>query len=163
MIDSWTALFRDLEHRFRAPVRSVTFFEHLFLAVVLGGGLGIWYEMVFKGCIKDEWCMKSITAALFTYFPAIVATALIDWTHENQPYRRSFGLIAAGGFALIFILAVTTSPLFQLFWAVIGTILAVLFWWLANGEKNCFRDINPEAATPPPTGDLPGGTNGWTT
>jgi hypothetical protein len=90
--------------------------------------------------------VSAISAALFTYFPAVFAAALIDFTQEKQPYLRSFGLSAAGLFAGIFLLSVITSDWWQLFWAIVGSVLAVLFWWVASGEKDCFKDIDPDSA-----------------
>jgi hypothetical protein len=128
-------LRRDLARRFKTPYKSVTFYAHLSLAVVLGGGAGIWYA-IFQNGLQTE----TLAAALLTYFPALVAAAIIDFTHEREPYLRSFGLIAAGIFLVIFLAAVTHPPFGQLLWAMAGTILSITFWWLANGEKECFKD-----------------------
>lgn len=163
MINSIELLLADLRRRFWAPTRSVTFYTHLLLAVVVGGGLGVWYQVIYRGLIRETWDVDAISAHLFTYFPAIAAVALIDFTQEPQPYLRSFGLCAAGLFAGIFGLAVTTSKWPQLSWAIIGSLLAVFFWWVASGEKDCFKDINPSAATPDPTVQMSGDHKNWKT
>lgn len=146
MINSIQPLCMDLRRRFWSPTRSVTFYTHLFLAVAFGGGLGIWYQVGYLGLLRDQWELPAISAALFTYFPAIFAAALIDFTQEKQPYLRSFGLSAAGLFAAIFLLSVTTKGWPQFWWAIAGSFLAVLFWWVASGEKDCFKDIDPNSA-----------------
>lgn len=130
---------RDLTRRLNAPIKSVTFYAHLLVAVLLGGGAGVWYSIYQNGLE-----MQPLAAALLTYFPALVAAALIDFTHERQPYLRSFGLIAAGVFLTIFLIAATRTPYWQCAWALGGTIMSVLFWWAANGEKSCFKDIDYE-------------------
>jgi hypothetical protein len=160
-MNSIALLQDDLRRRFVAPTRSVTFYLHLFFAVVIGGGFEIWYQVVFHGIIQNEWSCEAISSALFGYFPAIVAVALIDFVHEPQPYLRSFGLAAAGVFLVILFLALGTSSLFRLSWALAGGLLAVLFWWAASGEKNCFKDINPGAPTPDPNGRLSGDHKNW--
>jgi hypothetical protein len=165
MTNSIEPLCADLRRRIRAPIRSVTFYTHLLLAVMVGGGLGVWYEVFYRGVVLDKWNMHAISAALFTYFPPLVAAALIDFAHERQPYLRSFGLSAAGLFGIIFALAVMTSDIWSLRWSGLGSILAVLFWWVASGEKDCFKDIHPESATGGPVDrELPkSDQTGWKT
>jgi hypothetical protein len=131
-----------LIRRMRAPGRSVTFYAHLFLAVLLGGGAGIWFTLLKSGFDVDK-----LAAALLTYFPALVAAALIDLTQERQPYLRSFGLISAGGFLTIFVIGATRVHGAQCAWAFLGALLSVLFWWIANGDKTWVRDVAPDAAT----------------
>ncbi len=133
--ESMGLLGRDLKRRFETPIKSVTFYAHLALAVLLGGGAGIWYSFFQNGL-----SIEPLAAALLTYFPALVAAAIIDFTHEEKAYLRSFGLIAAGVFLVIFLTAATRTPTWQLVWATGGTCLSIAFWWLANGEKGIFKD-----------------------
>src|SRR5882757_827962 len=131
-------LCRDVQRRFLTPIRSVTFYAHLVLAVLAGGGLGIWHTL-YQSRLAGQWDVSAIASALYTYFPAIVAAALIDLTHERQPYLRSFGLLSATLFALLFFFATTTKANTQLYCALAGATLSVVFWWIANGEKDCFK------------------------
>jgi hypothetical protein len=133
---------QDLTRRLRAPCKSLTFYAHLFLAVVLGGGAGIWFTIYSSGLDVDK-----VSAALLTYFPALVAAAVIDFTQEKQIYLRSFGLIAAGIFFIIFMAAATEPAGFRCFWGSLGALLGVLFWWVANGEKSWVIDVDAENAT----------------
>jgi hypothetical protein len=158
--DSIKVLFRDGQRRFKAPTRSVTFYAHLCLAVLIGGGLGIW-NTLYQCKLTANWDAATIAAALYTYFPAIVAAALIDFTHEKQPYLRSFGLLSATLFAILFFFSTTTAPDARVKFALTGAVLSVLFWWMANGEKDCFKDIDPSAATPEPSIKMPGDDTGW--
>jgi hypothetical protein len=135
----------------------------LFLAVVIGAGFDIWYQVVFNGIIRDRWSCEAVSSALFAYFTAIVSVALIDFVHEPQPYLRSFGLGATAVFLVILGLALGTSPLPRLGWSILGAVLAVFFWWAASGDKNCFRDINPSAATPDPNVPMSGDHQNWRT
>lgn len=153
-------LWVDVRRRFQAPTGSVTFYAHLFLAVLLGGGLGIWNTLYQFGLIGN-WDSAILAGALYTYFPAIVAAALIDLTHEKQPYLRSFGLLSAAFFAVLFFFATTTAPNLRLGFSIVGALLGVMFWWIANGEKDCFKDVNPESATPSPDREISGDKSGW--
>ena len=64
---------------------------------------------------------------------------------------------------MLFFFATTTNPVFRLRFAIVGAVLSVLFWWIANGEKDCFKDIDPEAATPDPNQEMQGDDKGWKT
>jgi hypothetical protein len=153
-------LKQDLKRRLKTPIKSVTFYAHLFLAVLAGGGAGIWYTMY-----QDGFAMEKLAAALLTYFPALVAAAVIDFTHEEQPYLRSFGLLSGLVFFVIFMAAITRASTshWQFFWAFVGTVFAILFWWFANGEKPCFKDVVAINAAGGETVNrpLPGNTKGW--
>ena len=145
-INSVTLLCKDLKRKFLAPTKSFTFYTHLVLAIIAGGGLGIW-DALYQSKHAATWNLLAISAALYTYFPAIVATALVEFTHEKQPYMRSFGLFSLAPFSLLFFLAITTEPEFRLAWAIFASIASILFWWVANGEKDFFRDVlTPEDA-----------------
>lgn len=155
-------LKRDLKRRLKTPIKSVTFYAHLFVAVLAAGGAGIWYTMY-----QDGFGMEKLAASLLTYFPALVAAAVIDFTHEEQPYLRSFGLLSGLGFFVVFMAAVTRASTshWQFCWALLGTLLGILFWWFANGEKRCFRDVVAINAAGGEKVDkpLPGNTEGWNT
>lgn len=154
-------LCSDTRRRLCAPVRSVTFYAHLLIAVLVCGGLGIW-NTLYQCKLNSQWDLLNIAAALYTYFPAIAAAALIELTHERQPYLRSFGLISSVFFVCIFFFATTTQPNTRMIFAGIGALLSILFWWIANGEKDCFKDIDPNAATPDPEKEaLKGDSTGW--
>jgi hypothetical protein len=141
-VDSIKPLLRDLKRRWNAPKRSVTFYKHLIVGVLVGGGAGIWFTLCKKGMDTPE-----VAAALLTYFPPLVAAGVIEFTQERQPYLQSFGLIAAAFFLMLFLVAVFVPPAFQLLLALASAILSVLLWWVAVGEKDWVRDIRAEAAT----------------
>ena len=135
--DSFNPLCQDLVRRLNAPVKSITFYKHLFFLVLFCGGFGIWYTL-----LRDGLDFGKLTAALLTYFPAIVASAVIDLEHEEQKYLRSFGDLIGGFFLAVFILAIFSGPAWQLYWAFMGTFLSVFFWWFANGDNARFKDVN---------------------
>ena len=136
--DSISPLVVDWERRLNAPIKSVTFYEHLFLVVLFGGGLGVWYTIWREG-----FEIEKISIALLIYFPAIVAATFIDLAHENKPYLRAFGNLAAGFFIIIFLVAVNCGSISQCWWAFMGTLFSIIFWWFANGENPRFKDVNP--------------------
>lgn len=146
-VDSITLLVNDLRRKFRFPLKSMTFYTHLLLSVVGGGGLGIWYVIIMS-YHTGKWLLPNLSSALFTYFPAIVAIAVIELIQEKQPYMRSFGLFSAFCFLVLFLMSVLSDNIWQLAWSLSASVLAVLFWWGVSGEKSCFVDIVPENILP---------------
>ena len=157
---SLQALRYEIPSRLSAPWGSMTFWCHLVVGVVACGGLGIWnaiYQTQWNG-----WRWEDIAAALYTYFPAIAATALLEFHSEEQEYWKSFGLFWIIPFVIIFFFASTVHPMWMRFVIAFGgTLLALLFWCVAIGANDCFRDLKPEAATPAPDAPLQGDSKGW--
>jgi hypothetical protein len=148
----------DLWERFVAPVKSVTFYCHLFVGVIVFGGLGVYFAIW-----ASHWLMKDTSAALLCYFPALAAAAMLEFDSQPQPYLRSFGIIALVTFIILFAFGTLSSAGWQFFWSIVGTILSVLFWWVANGLNDRFHDVKPQSALgPDPAGDLPKSSEiGW--
>lgn len=131
----------DLRKRFAAPVKSVTFYCHLFVGVIVFGGLGVYFAIW-----NSDWSMSDTSAALLCYFPALAAAAMLEFDTQEQPYLRSFGILALVVFIILFFLGVKSESGWQFFWATIGTALSILFWWVANGLNDRFNDVKPQSA-----------------
>jgi hypothetical protein len=141
---------QDLRERFVAPVRSVTFYCHLFVGVVVFGGLGVYFAIW-----ASHWSMRDTSAALLCYFPALAAAAMLEFDSQAQPYLRSFGIIALVIFIILFVLGILSKAGWQFSWSIVGTFLSILFWWVANGLNNRFHDVKPQSALgPDPAGAL---------
>jgi len=141
--NSLYALKKDLGQRFRYPLRSFTFYAQLGITVVGCGGAGIWYTIYTDGLR-----VQSLAAALLTYFPPLVAASTVDFIQEKQkPYLRMFGFSVGVALAGIFLFAVCHSPELKLSCGLIGTLCSLIFWWLANGEKDWVKDNPANAAT----------------
>ena len=136
------ALLKDLNNRFEYPQQSYTFYTQLFFTVIGCGGAGIWWTIH-----TDGFDAKSLSAALLTYFPPLVAASTIDFIQEKKQYLRMFGFSVGLLLAAIFLVAVTRSLVWEFWWAIIGTLLSIAFWWLANGEKDWVKDNQPDAPT----------------
>lgn len=131
----------ELVSRFWAPCKSVTFYAHLFFGVILCGGAG-----VFMTFLKSPWHIEDTSAGLLGYFPALFGAAVLQFTAEDQPYLRFFGSIAFCVFAPVAFFAALTQHGWQLFWSLTGTVLSILFWWVANGLNEHFNDVEPQSA-----------------
>lgn len=150
-INSLARLKIDIKERLTTPTRSITFYTYLILSVVGGGGLGVWYYLYSIAFQNEPYCNKVMSAALFTYFPSVVAAGFLETARERQPYWRSFGQLIGFIFAILFLLAVSFSGKTQLVTAALSSVLAVLFWWVANGDKDFFADISTESSVNAPT------------
>jgi hypothetical protein len=131
----------DLRKRFLAPCKSVTFYCHLFVGVIIFGGLG-----VSLAIWKSDWSMSEISAALLCYFPALAAAAMLEFDTQDQPYLRSFGILALVIFVILFLLGIDSGSGWQFLWSSVGTGLSILFWWVANGLNDRFNDVKPQSA-----------------
>jgi hypothetical protein len=150
----------ELMRRLKAPLKSVTFWAQLLVAVVGLGGAGIWYSLI-ECKLTGVWSWSAIAAALCTYFPAVAGAAFVDSSSESQPYVRSFGLIAVALFMVLIFLAVFTIREGFIFWGIVGSVLSILFWWVVNADKACFRDVDGDGSTPSPNRKLKGNRKGW--
>lgn len=138
---SMQLIWPELVGRFWAPCKSVTFYAYLFFGVILCGGAGV--SLTF---LKPSWHAGDISIALLGYFPALFGAAVLEFTAEVQPYLRFFSFIAVCPFAVLAVLVAKTSDGWQLGIAILGALLSILFWWLANGQKKCFDDVVPQSA-----------------
>lgn len=138
---SMELIWPELVKRFWAPCKSVTFYAHLFFGVILCGGAGV--LVVF---LKSNWQIEDLSLALLGYFPALFGAAMLEFSAEVQPYLRFFGIIAICVFAPIAVIAAKTQHGWQLSWTLLGSILSILFWWVANGLNKHFEDVNPDTA-----------------
>src|SRR5260370_21286402 len=90
--------------------------------------------------------MSDVSAALLGYFPALFGAAVLEFTTEHQQWLRSLGLIGLCVLLAVAFIAVKTEEGWQLFWVLTGTVLGILFSWVANGLNTRFDDLQPQNA-----------------
>jgi len=135
-IESVPLLPGELKRRFLKPLKSVTFYKHLIVSVIVFGGLGV--------CVaiwRSHWSMVATSEALLCYFPALAGAAMLEFDAEDEPYLRSFGIIALLVFIVLLVLGFASSPTLQFCCSLLGTGLSILFWWVANGPNKHFDDV----------------------
>jgi len=132
-----------LRHRFVTPFWSSTFYAHLIGGVILLGGSGVWFAL-----IKSQRSIEETTTALLGYFASLVGAALLEFSDDEQPFIRTFGIFSA--IVLIYLallLVALLGAVGQLVVAIFGSILGLAYWWVANGLNRRFtHDINPNSA-----------------
>lgn len=134
-------IWSDVKNRLAAPCGSVSFYSHLGFGVLLCGGVGVW-PILFR----SSWRMEDISVALLAYFPALLGGAVLQFTEDLQPYLRAFAFIALLFLTPVTFAAYTTHHAWQLTWAVAGTLLSILLWWIANGLDKRWDDVKPQSA-----------------
>jgi hypothetical protein len=134
-------IWPELVQRFNTPRTSLTFYAHLCFGVVICGGLG-----VFLTFLKSGWAIEDVSAALLGYFPAVVGSAVLEFTGDYQPYIRSLGVLALAVLLMILFVVLQTTHVWQLIFCVLGAAISILLWWIANGLNERFNDVRPESA-----------------
>ena len=132
-------VFEEFTRRFVAPRKSVTFYAHLMVGIIAGSGLGIW-NALYQCKLLGHYDLLIIAASLYTYFPTIGVAVVFDLTHEKYRYMKSLGFILVAVFLFLFFLSTTTSPEWRCIWGILSSILAVVLWWLVNGDKPLYQD-----------------------
>ena len=168
---SFGFLFKDLHTRLVAPVGQVTFWVFLLIGIVVCGGAPIWVEL-FRWGVGITLDAENIHTAINCYFPAIggAAAAQLMFAADNkQKYLTSFSFLAAFFFFISSILTLSLEKPPATSWAwflgIVGCLLAVMMWWIANGLDRTFQDIiDPDAPLGgPPETPLAGDTTGFAT
>jgi|HubBroStandDraft_1064217.scaffolds.fasta_scaffold491198_1 hypothetical protein len=167
--NSFGLLYSDFCTRFTTPVGQVTFWVYLLIGILVCGGAPIWVEL-FRFGIGVTQNSENIRTAINCYFPAIGCAAAVQLAFAaeyKQKYLTSFSFFAAFFFFILSILtlALEMKPVTCLAWfvGVVGCLLAILMWWIANGLERTYLDtVDPDAPLGGPTDNpLSGDTTGF--
>lgn len=145
--NSFVMLGAYLRGQLLAPVRHVSFWVYLIIAIFVAGALGIYVELFkFMNGASD---LGGLLTAIYTYFPAIAAGAGLQMMlAEREKYVRSFAIIASTLLVLLTLLhafKVYGKPQVSLVFGIVGIVSSTLFWWIANGGNQSFQDFDLEA------------------
>lgn len=166
----WAALIFELWKRLWEPLKQPSFTMYFLLALILGA-MGVWVALV-EGIVAN-WqndTQEPFFRALLTFFPAIGSLACVQVIiveDSQKSIRALFSLLLIVFLSLAIVSGVAytqnTSLSFRL--TAIGTVLAVLSWWLANSDQESFKETTDPAH---PIGgsvenELAGDTEGFAT
>lgn len=150
-LSGFAFLKEEIGKRLKAPVKHTNFWGYLFLAIFVLGGLSVYIEWFRYGAGKTQ-NSEGIVLALFTVFPAIMGASAVQLVldKDNSPTRMA-GLISL--FLCALLTFVFTADPFEIsktiavICGIVCCLIAVLVWWIANGEEEIFRDtIKPYAS-----------------
>jgi hypothetical protein len=167
--NSFASLGHDLVYRLKSPVASVTFWTYAVIGIVIFGGLAIWIELCKYVFLDPDGKATSdgIRLAVNTYFPAVGCSAAqqLFISEKQRTYLRSFGYFLSVAFMLACLFSFLIQiehPMWSLWLGIALSVLAILVWWIANGNDPTFQDPDPEGPIGGNTSaPLPGDTKGF--
>jgi hypothetical protein len=136
--------FKELYIRFCSPWRYTAFVAYFIFIVVGFGGIGVYISMYNVWKFHGSNLPYEVATNLATYFMAIMASCFVDLNLSlNIKHVASTLIISFGFFAICAVLAMVTFGYqnSMAFWpAIIGTVLALFTWILANADNEKLRD-----------------------
>lgn len=154
----WNSFLSDVLQRLKKPFRHPAFCMY-FVVFTLGvGGIGVWIEAI-KAILNPTFeAMMLVPRTLSTYLLAVIATAAADLVmsdlvmpeEQTKRYMRMFALASLVVGTALGVVGLNISFLKWAYGcAILGTILALLLWWLANAANSKFLEQDPpvDAAT----------------
>jgi hypothetical protein len=166
--NGFVILWDELKRRFLAPVRHVTFWVYLILAVIIFGGFPIWLEVVFYFNADIHESTSHLRTALVAFFPALIGSVSFQLIFEEVGRNKrmlAFAMFVVVFFSLIGVILILARSIADYVAIPVAFGLcafAVLEWWIANGLNPTFQDdLDVEAPvggppSHPPAGDLTG-------
>ena len=129
--------------RFKMPWKNFAFKSYFFWIVILFGGIGIGLT-IFEEIRKSSPDFNTISKSIATTFVAIIAASLVDlnlsYNIKNVPSLiiNSYGFIGIS--ILLLILSFNVKGGWSLMPAILGYIIAILIWILANADNDKLSD-----------------------
>jgi hypothetical protein len=148
----WRRIKRTLLERSRKPWRHPSFVLYFFASVLLVGGAGIWLELhKFLFPMAGE-CrsLENLRTALITFFPALAGSACMQVILEENDDRALRAsavcvLITLSILALAIAPSSVSSPT-SITLGLVGCLLALWAWWIANANQPGLQDGRTDAA-----------------
>jgi hypothetical protein len=138
-----------LDHRWKHPKGQATFAIYFWVAVVVIGGGGVWVELLpplFTGAWSWDW--SRVAPSLYTFFPAVAVTSAFDLVLNDKQMRsvRAFGFgTLAGIMCWLFLCVLHPMPVVSTLLGLIGSVISLVLWRIANGENPQLHDYEPSA------------------
>lgn len=183
--NSWFDLIDDLAIRLIRPWYSVPFVMYLLTGVLLLGGVAIWVEIV-KYSISSHFHLSypdrrapsidAILAAIHTFYPALAWSATMqivladapEGDSDGRPHKRLRALALFLGSVVLVLAIVVMSlaevllPSVSLAFGLLGVLIAIVLWCIANAEDATYKDspksigLAPKGGAAVPNAALPG-------
>ena len=166
--------WEEFRRRCRYSNKSMLFKLYFLVSILICAGIGVFFSIVnavVLGFGKDHINIIAIVQNFTTYAIAISATSFVDFVisetdKENgfasNQFKSLFSLVLITGFFLVLFLTVWTyfpvNRLLSSFLVLVGTILSLVTWWIANADNSKLLEIqpSPNAATGGDTKNIKG-------
>lgn len=162
-MDHWKSLNEEIIRRIKKPLSHPEFILYFIFIITLTGMIGV-FTTVEAEIKLSVFSYRNLMISISTYSVALISSATADLILTKQETsERSLKLIGISSILLVlglfwFGLSFLNGP-FLLIPAIVGLILTLFIWWIANADnKNLTNDINPENAIPSPTTPILGDT-----
>jgi hypothetical protein len=171
----WHEFTATLKDRVRKPWKHPTFVMYFFGIIFIVGSFGVLEPLVscmLLRTLPPTELPGALISASYTYFVAIAATAAVDLILSYHQHRRKFLLMffllsSLAVYACAFVAAIYVTflhrPASGAVPAVLGYVLALILWWLANADNVNLLDTPVQSTAPigadaqaQMTGDLTG-------
>lgn len=153
-LNTFKLLWQEIRRRSREPLKDVSYWSYIFVAVIFMGALGVWVQIIkiailsanvdkLTGCFF--WAhMQDLAEALLVYFPAIAGVAcaqIVLGEDDEKEYMRSAAFsVLMFVFIIVAVDAVLLYAHAQVFWAiVIGTamtLFSIFVYWIAHADSS---------------------------
>ena len=156
-------LWSEIRRRTRQPFRRPSFLFFVILAIIAGGGFGVWWEVGRFIYAAKSPGTEAIRTALLTVFPATAGPAVLQLIYV----RAEKEFLSATIFVLSFILVVsyaiclapTILPGVAILVGLIAWAVSIWLWIIANADEAAFNapdDTAPLGGDPTatPAGNL---------
>jgi len=181
--NSWVELAEDLARRIIIPRYSASFVMYLLSGVILLGGISVWFELLRYGIMAHEHHsdptrpvaeLGSLLTAIHTFYPALAWSSAMQLALSNHAEKRLKATSLALG-SVVLLLAVAMMiltdillPWVSLVSGLIGIVIAVFLWWIANALDETYQDVTPDkiglaakGGKADPDKPMPGSTKGF--
>ncbi len=132
---------QEISLRLKEPWKQ-TAFTGVFLIVIILAGFGIFFPFI----MKNELTIPDLSISLGTYFVASIVSSSLDLSLSVKTINKASYIIYTILVMIIMLLMFLFSVILQinylkLFFAILGFILSILIWIIANSEKDIFDDV----------------------
>lgn len=137
--------FKEIKDRSRLQFRPFNdlYLAYLIFFVLIIGGIGIWISLI-QELRNEEFNHLNFVLNIGTYYLVLITTSYIDIaTNEKVVNKKSLQIysfillfIIVGVFVLSFVL----PPAFSILSSVVGVLIALFIWHLANCDNEKFND-----------------------
>jgi hypothetical protein len=170
----WSRVFSEIGVRIFEPFSYPTFISIFLGVVVIAGGSGVWVPLVFTdlSSLNDSQFKLLLCTSLATYFLAIVATAFADLSlifieqlMDLKSDLRTKGKVSTllSLWSITFLLSIVvvvfgwislvkkTNENLILGFAISGTAISLLLWWIVNNDNRKLKESSFDAPYNPET------------
>ena len=135
----WNETYLFFKDRMSGPFKSPAFVFYFIFVILIIGALGIHCAWMFSEFPKSQ--EEHIISNMNCYFLTLVSTSALGLLLMNhETLAKTIRMLYFGIIVISIIIFVFSTIQKSYLLAIIGTILSLLIWWLANAENKDILD-----------------------